>query len=340
MEAIDKSKYDVTPVGITKEGRWLTGGDPMKALQAQARTLIPADVSNGSEAEAEAASTALAPRTPSSEQLAPLDVIFPVLHGPFGEDGTVQGLLELAGIPYVGSGVAASAVGMDKALMKAVFRAEGLPVADYLVFKRRDWEAQPERVMQQIEERLGYPCFAKPANLGSSVGISKIHDRREVRAALDLAAQFDRKILVEQGIDGRELECSVLGNDQPLASVVGEVIPCHEFYDYEAKYVAADSELLIPADLPEAIAEEVRHLAVRAFLALDCAGLARVDFFLERGTDRVLVNELNTIPGFTSISMYPKLWAASGLSYPDLIDRLIELALERHEDKMRSATSI
>lgn len=268
-----------------------------------------------------------------------VDVVFPVLHGPYGEDGTIQGLLELADIPYVGAGVLGSALGMDKALMKTVFKAKGLPVVDHLVIKRRDWETNSREVIQRIEKALGYPCFVKPANLGSSVGVSKVHGPAELPAALNLAARYDRKMLAERAVDAREIECSVLGNDDPIASVPGEIIPCNEFYDYEAKYIAGESELIIPADLPPAVTQQVRHLAIEAFLALDCAGMARVDFLLDKKTDQIYISELNTIPGFTPISMYPKLWEASGIPYPELIDRLIELALERYEDKSRSETS-
>jgi D-alanine-D-alanine ligase len=274
----------------------------------------------------------------ATSPLTTIDVAFPLIHGPFGEDGTLQGLLELADIPYVGAGVAASAVGMDKALMKAVFRAHNLPILDWLVILRRDWNAQPDDVIYRVESVLGYPCFIKPANLGSSVGISKAHDRAELKRALDLAAQYDRKLIAERAAqNAREIECSVLGNDDPIASIPGEVIPQREFYDYAAKY-ANDSgtELIVPANLSPDIARSVQAIAVRAFTAIDACGMARVDFFLERGTSKLLLNEINTIPGFTSVSMYPRMWQASGLSYADLIDRLIRLALERHADKRKS----
>jgi len=285
----------------------------------------------------------------SSRQLVPgtgqtgipfVHVIFPALHGPYGEDGTMQGLLELADIPYVGSGVLGSALAMDKAVMKAVFRAEGLPVVDYVLVMRRAWEEHPAEVVQRVEQCIGYPCFVKPANLGSSVGVSKVHGATELPVAVDLAARYDRKILVEQAVNAREIECSVLGNDLPVASVLGEVVPRREFYDYVAKYFDQATELLIPADLPPQKVAEIQGLAVRAFTALDCAGMARADFFLSRDSGRVYVNELNTIPGFTSVSMYPKLWEASGLPYPELLDRLIQLALDRHGDKRRVSTSL
>ena len=266
----------------------------------------------------------------------PIDVVFPVLHGTFGEDGTVQGLLELADIPYVGAGVLASAAGMDKDVMKRLFRDAGLPVVPWELILRSDWESDPGAVRKRIEKELRYPLFVKPVNLGSSVGISKVHDRRELAAALNLAAQYDRKILVEKGIDAREIECSVLGNDHPQASVPGEVVPVNEFYDYEAKYIKEGSELVIPARLTARQTKQVREVAIRAFQAVDGAGMGRVDFLLDRKTGKVYLNEINTIPGFTSISMYPKLWEASGIPYPQLLDRLIELALERHQEKSRT----
>jgi D-alanine-D-alanine ligase len=341
MSAINQEKYEVVPIGITKEGRWLASGDPMKAL------------SSGITAESEPAALLAEPtqrglmrlekreqeRAMAVVQVSQLDVIFPILHGPYGEDGTVQGLLELAGIAYVGAGVTASAVGMDKALFKDIMRARGLPVAPYLVIKRKVWESEPEATISRVEAEIGYDCFVKPANLGSSVGIAKAHHRTELRDALDDAARYDRKLIVEVAVDAREIEVSVLGNDEPIASVPGEIRPCNEFYDYAAKYLDGESELLIPAPIPPETADLVRRLAVQAYQAIDCAGMARADFLLDRNTGQLYVNELNTIPGFTPISMYPKLWEASGISYSELIDRLIELALERHADKSRSATS-
>ena len=266
---------------------------------------------------------------------ASLDVVFPLLHGPFGEDGTVQGLLELAGVPYVGAGVLGSAAAMDKAMMKRAFRAEGLPVMDYLVVRRSEWRRKAGRVQTEAEARLGYPMFVKPANLGSSVGVHRIDDAGAFAHRVDDAAGYDTKVLIEAAaLDCHEIECAVLGNDNPKASVVGEIVPSREFYDYDAKYVDDASELIIPAPLRAQTAERVRHLAVAAFQAVDARGLSRVDFFVERGGERrVYVNEVNTMPGFTPISMYPKLWAASGISYPDLIDRLIRLAIEEHRDR-------
>lgn len=270
-----------------------------------------------------------------------LDVIFPVLHGPYGEDGTIQGLLELANVPYVGAGVLASSVGMDKALMKLVFSARGLPICDYRVVMRRDWERRRDGVLGDLQAALPFPMFVKPANLGSSVGISKAKTPAELAAAMDLAAEFDRKIVVEAAVpEAREIECAVLGNDDPQASVAGEVIPSREFYDYEAKYIDGASSIVIPAEIQESLAGEVRRLAIAAFQAIDCAGMARVDFLLSRSTGEIFVNEVNTIPGFTTISMYSKLWHASGVDYPTLLDRLIELARERHDEKQSLRTSI
>lgn len=337
MNNLDRSKYEVLAIGIAKDGRWLLGGDPMKALTAgqapegHEPTLL-STTSRGAE-------TALAIQGTGSSGPMAIDVAFPVLHGPFGEDGTVQGLLEIAGVPYVGAGVLASAAGMDKAIMKSLFVRGGLPVPEHLVVMRREWEGSPESTMDRAEAELGFPCFVKPANLGSSVGVTKAHDRNELAEALGVAAKFDRKLLVERGIDAREIECSVLGNDDPIASVPGEILPAKEFYDYEAKYVDEGSQLVIPAKLPRATTDEIRRLAIEAFKAIDCAGMARVDFFLERPTGRVLVNEINTIPGFTKISMYPKLWEASGIPYAELLDRLIELAIERHAEKLRNQTT-
>ena len=257
-------------------------------------------------------------------------MVFPVLHGPRGEDGTVQGLLELANLPYVGSGVLGSAVAMDKAMAKTVLKEAGIAQGPWELVTRAEWRRDPGKVTARIEDRLGYPCFTKPANLGSSVGISKVHGPDELAAALDMAAHLDRRIVVEKGIDARELEVSVLGNDSPIASLPGEIVPCNEFYDYSAKYVDDGSELIVPADLPGDVVHRIQDIAVRAFTALDLAGLARVDFFLERETGEIYLNEVNTIPGFTSISMYPLLWEATGVPLPELVERLIALAIERH----------
>lgn len=348
IQAADKDKYEIVPIGITKEGRWLAGGDPMAVLTGgKVHLQLPGLT------EQPAVSGTLLPE-PGRNQLVALgdhandvqahfpaiDVVFPVLHGTYGEDGTVQGLLELADIPYVGAGVAGSAVGMDKALMKALFSDAGLPLLDYVVIKRSQLEADPNECVRQIEAQLGYPCFVKPANLGSSVGISKVHNREELLPALRLAAEYDRKLVIEAAAgEVHEVEVSVLGNDQPIASVPGQIIPAHEFYDYDAKYKDDRSQLVIPAAISAQCKAKVQEMAVAAFLACDCAGMARVDFFVDKNTEQIWLNEINTLPGFTRISMYPKLWEASGLAYPDLVNRLIELAIERHADKARSKTS-
>jgi D-alanine-D-alanine ligase len=279
---------------------------------------------------------------PRASLLSELDVVFPVLHGPYGEDGTVQGLLELAGLPYVGAGVTGSAVAMDKIVYKDVMKAHRLPIVPYLYVTRQRWEAEPRAVLEEAETVLGYPVFTKPANLGSSVGISKCVDRAALTSGLDDAARYDRKLLIEQAVpNAREIEVSVLGNDQPIASYPGEIVPSREFYDYAAKYIDEGSEasrLLIPAPLSDELTAEVRDLAVQCFLAIDCAGLARVDFLLNRDSGEVFLNEVNTIPGFTSISMYPKLWEATGIPYSELVTRLIDLAFERHAERQRSHT--
>jgi D-alanine-D-alanine ligase len=275
----------------------------------------------------------------TTASVASLDVLFPVLHGTFGEDGTVQGLFELAAVPYAGAGVLGSALGMDKVVQKTLWRGMGLPVVDFVSLKRRDLETDLGGVTSRIEVAIGYPCFTKPANLGSSVGVSKTRNRAELEAGLQVAARYDAKILVERGVDARELECGVLGNDEPIASVVGEILPGADFYDYRAKYLDTGSQALIPADISPDLADEVRRMAVAAFKAVDAAGLARVDFFLERGTDRLYVNEINTMPGFTEISMYPKLWQASGLSFSELVTRVAELGIERYAERARNETT-
>jgi D-alanine-D-alanine ligase len=343
MRVMDPEKYEVVPIGITKEGRWLASGDPMAALsQGDEGLSRPVALLGDPACRGVVSLKELEPHL-ARALLAELDVVFPVLHGPYGEDGTVQGLLDLAGIPYVGAGVAASALGMDKVLFKDVMRAHGIPVVQYIVVKRKEWERDPEGVLDRVEQELGYPVFTKPANLGSSVGVNKCRNRKELARGLTDAAQYDRKLLVEAAVpQAREIEVSVLGNDDPIASVPGEIIPSREFYSYAAKYLddgERASQLLIPAPLPEEVAERVRELAIRAYLAVDCAGMARVDFLLSRETGELYVSELNTIPGFTAISMYPKLWEASGIPYPELIDRLIGLALERRADLARNRVS-
>ncbi len=328
MEALGKSgRHEVVPVGITREGRWLSSGDPMKELESKAKYL-----SDGSNLEAPDVSGPLASageKLPAG--LGSVDVVFPVLHGPYGEDGTIQGMLELAGIPYVGSGVLGSAAAMDKPTMKKIFAHHGLPQVEWLALTRKQWERDREAWTREIEDSLGYPCFVKPANLGSSVGIGRAADARELATALDAAAKFDRRLIVERGVDAREIEVSVLGNEDPEVSVPGEIVLREAaFYDYEAKYVEGGMELVVPAEIPDQTAAEIRRIARVAFEAIDAAGMARVDFFLECGTERLLLNEINTIPGFTPTSVYAELWAASGLCYQKLLDRLIELALERH----------
>ncbi|MGE3541911.1 MAG: D-alanine--D-alanine ligase family protein [Candidatus Tectimicrobiota bacterium] len=339
LQAIDRHRYDVLAVYITSEGRWLLDVEPAPLLQGLAPPSTAPVAMLSSDPQHQVFLTGLSPHEWSTAGARPVDVVFPLLHGPYGEDGTVQGLIELAGLPYVGSGVLGSAVGMDKGVMKVLLQAAGLPVVPYVVLRRRDWEEQPTAVQTHLLNTLPCPLFVKPANLGSSVGISKVKHPDELAAALELACQFDRRLVVEQGVDCRELECSVLGNDVPEVSVVGEIVPCREFYDYEAKYGAQPSELHIPASLEASLAAQIRHMAGTAFQAVEAAGLARVDFFVERHTGQLYVNEINTLPGFTTVSMYPKLWAASGVSYSQLIDRLVHLAFERHHERQRSRTT-
>jgi D-alanine-D-alanine ligase len=339
LKHIDKEKYETVPVKISKGGRWTVIVDPESFDSAESLAKsegIPVLVGD--------------PRVKGFLRILPgsgdstsrrifqesVDVVFPVLHGTYGEDGTVQGLLAMAGLPCVGAGVMASAMGMDKVIMKQMFFQNDLPSADFMWFLRKDWKNSSGVIRKGVSGEIGFPCFIKPANTGSSVGIFKAHSESEFSGLVNRAAQFDRKILVEKAIDARELECSVLGNDDPVASVVGEIIPCNEFYDYEAKYVTQGSRIVIPADIPKKTAEEVKRLATAAFKAIDCSGMGRVDFLLEKKTDRIFINEINTIPGFTSISMYPKLWEASGISYSELIDRVIDLAMERYNDLNQS----
>jgi len=355
LNAIDRSKYEVVPIGITKEGRWVTAAHAERLLKGDKAAEPEARHLRAGDPQATAAAAVLAkgeavvvPPIPSHDHSAlvpfeneaaqvrasmnaiDVDAIFPVLHGTFGEDGTVQGLLELADIAYVGAGVLGSAAGMDKDVMKRLFRDAGLPMVKHVTVLRSAWREQPKKVRKLIEDGLKYPVFVKPANLGSSVGISKVH--------------FDRKLIVEQGVGGkdgkaREIECSVLGNDNPCASVPGEIVPIKEFYDYDAKYLVEGSRLIIPAELPKSELKEIQKLAIAAFRAVDCAGLARVDFLMDPHSGKMYVNEINTMPGFTSISMYPKLWEASGLPYPELIDRLIQFGLERYAEKKQNQYS-
>ena len=347
IRALDEAGYETVRLGITKTGEWLTGADPLAQLTSGKGR------GNGHGKIEETDSALLAPRSTQppllqhSERLPAVDLIFPVLHGPYGEDGTVQGLLEMLEMPYVGCGVLASAVAMDKISAKALFAAAGIPQVAYRTLLRRNWtegqESDPdpqkdrrEKILDELESALAYPLFVKPANLGSSVGISKVRDRAELSRAIGLACRYDRKVLVEEGVhDARELEVSVLGNDEPRASIVGEVVPANEFYDYEAKYLDKGSRLLIPADIPSSLADEIRLLSVRAFQALDGAGLARADFLLGAG-GQLYLNELNTMPGFTASSMYPKLWEASGVPLTELVGSLVDMALERHADRQQN----
>jgi D-alanine-D-alanine ligase len=335
IRALDPEKYEVVPIGICKDGRWLVGTKVHKmlpeVLKFGERVSLPPDPTAG----------ALIPMTQGSGHPSiAVDVVFPVLHGTFGEDGTVQGLLELAGLPYVGAGVLASAVGMDKDVQKRLFEQAGLPIVPFLAFRRSEWEREREAVVRQIKRKFRFPLFVKPATLGSSVGMSRVKTSQELPAAMDLAAEFGLKVVVERNVRAREIEVSVLGNDDLSASIPGEIVPHREYYDYTAKYLEQGTRLVIPAPLTKKQVITFQNLAVQAFRAIDGVGLARCDFFFERRTNKIFVNELNTIPGFTAISMYPKLWEASGLPYPKLIDRLIELALELHREKARTKYSI
>ena len=340
IKAIDKDKYTVVPIGITKEGRWISPQDSELALQSG-----KIDGKNTVILLNDSFSKSLVfidnnQRLDKNSALDKLDVIFPALHGPYGEDGTVQGLLELANIPYVGAEVAASAISMDKELMKTIFEQKGLPVLKWLTIKRKEWQKNKEKILSLIQNGFEYPLFVKPTNLGSSVGITKVHKKKELEKAIDLASSYDRKILIEKGLEEvREIECGVLGNDEPRASVVGEVKPAGEFYDYDSKYIDKGTQLIIPADLPDEVSQEVQRIALHAFQAVDAAGMARVDFFVSKKENKIYLSEINTIPGFTSTSMYPRLWEASGIPYPELIDRLIQLALERHQDKKQNKIS-
>lgn len=346
MKALNPEKYEVIPIGITRQGSWITGIKPDKMLdyekQQKSAVLSIAAANTGKatlNCDPSNRGLMLHDRKSDNDSIK-LDVLFPIVHGTYGEDGTLQGMLELADLPYVGCGVMASALGMDKTMAKRLFQAAGLNITPYREFLRSEWRSAPDKVITAIETELKYPCFVKPVNSGSSVGISKAKNRDSLREALDLAAKYDRKILVESFINAREIEVSVLGNDRPIASIPGEIVPCNEFYDYSAKYIDDRSELKIPADLPAEVMEQIRSDALKAYRALDCAGMARVDFFIEKETNRIIINEINTIPGFTSISMYPKLWEATGISYPELVDRLVELAIERYRDKQESLAAV
>ncbi len=358
MKALDPSKYDIIPIGIGKTGQWITGHKALKMLQEnlsdkENRVCLLPDPTVQHLVRMESL-----PELSGSDQFtASLDVIFPVLHGTYGEDGIIQGVFECAGLPYVGAGVLGSAVSMDKIIQKLVCKQLGIPVPKFLWFKSIDW-SNPSlissgfeleyqlanktkiQIMDEIEEKIGYPLFIKPPNLGSSVGISKAHNRKELEQGIDLAIQYDRKVLIEDAVDNvREIEVSVLGNDKPRASVVGEIFPSNEFYDYDAKYIDGMSGLKIPADLPETLAAEIRQTAIKSVLAVEAEGMARVDFLLNGKTNEFFLNEVNTLPGFTSISMYPKLWEASGISYSQLCDELIKLAIDRYEQRRKLATT-
>ena len=358
---LDRERYEPVPIRIEQDGRWVLAERP-PTLESAGDTIARARLESGRAARATRELHLVA--HPGDETMLTvergvdadsgsddaghaivtglaLDLIFPIVHGPYGEDGTLQGLLELADIPYVGAGVLAAAVGMDKAVMKVLFAASGLPIVQHDVLLRRDWQADRAGIVSGLTERLRFPLFVKPANLGSSVGISRATDRDTLSSAIDLAAEFDRKIVVEEGVTPcREIECAVLGNSDPEVSVPGEIIPSRDFYDYEAKYLDDSSEIVIPAVLTPGQTAEVQRLAIAAFRAIDGAGMARVDLLLKRNTGRIFLNEINTHPGFTTISMYSKMWAASGLSYPALLDRLIALANERHTEKQESRTSV
>ncbi len=335
IRALDPEKYEAVPIGIAKDGRWLVGNSVQRmlpeVLKSGERVVLPPDPS----------AAALVPLGPAGGQPSvTVDVVFPVLHGTFGEDGTVQGLLELAGLPYVGAGVLGSAVGMDKDVQKRLFEQAGLPIVPFVAIRRSEWEKNRSEISGRIAKKFRFPVFVKPATLGSSVGMTRVNEAKEVDEAMDLAAEFALKIVVERGITGREIELAVLGNDEVRASVPGEIVPHREFYDYTAKYLEEGTRLIIPAELTKKQVRQFQDYAIRAFKAIDGTGMARCDFFLEERTGKIYINELNTIPGFTSISMYPKMWEASGLPYTKLIDRLIELAFELHREKARTKYSI
>ena len=348
IDALDARRYEVVPIAITKEGKWLSPAHAVRLLPPETRKLVADEVASEERQPSaligDPASSGLVARSGEEGEAPPLDVVFPVLHGTFGEDGTIQGWLEMLGMPYVGCGVLASSCGMDKVAMKALFREAGLPVCRDTWFLRRDWDDDRQAVLRRVAREIGFPSFVKPANLGSSVGISKASDKASLERAIDLAARYDRKIIVEEGVDAREIECAVIGNEKPEASLPGEYVmkdPAAAFLDYTEKYSGTGHvEFVVPAPLPKALTERVRRLAVSAYRSLDCAGLARVDFFLRRDTRELLVNELNTIPGLTDVSGFPKMWEASGLPFTRVLDRLIELALDRHREKARNETSI
>ncbi|MFD1674446.1 D-alanine--D-alanine ligase [Alicyclobacillus fodiniaquatilis] len=342
IEALDPHQYTIVPIGISKAGNWHIGKNAMKTLEEEQKQAKKVSSSS----PVRYINQQVGGLTPIAEQPSPdpvpsnlvndVDVIIPVIHGTSGEDGSIQGLLELLDVAYVGAGILASAVGLDKIVMKQLFGAAGLPQVSYIGTTRKVWKSSPNETMEQIERKIGYPCFVKPANLGSSVGISKAKNRAELERAMELAAQYDRKIIIEEGLDVREIEVSVLGNDDPIVSVAGEILPSNEFYDYKAKYVGGTSTLVIPAELTDEQRQQIETYAIQAFQTIDCSGLARIDFFIEKSSGRVLLNEINTMPGFTRYSMYPKLWEASGMAYSKLLDTLIQLAIERQAEKRQT----
>jgi D-alanine-D-alanine ligase len=333
IRGLDPQKYEAVPIGITKEGHWLIGEGAQKMLPEVLRTGQRVVMS------ADPTESALMPLD-GSPRGQKLDVVFPVIHGTFGEDGTMQGLLELAGLPFVGAGVLGSAIGMDKDVSKKLMQVAGIPVVPWIAVQRADWESDPKEIRRAIEKKFKYPVFVKPATLGSSVGMTKVHSRAELSPALDLAAEFAMKIMVERAVSAREIEVSVLGNHDPRASIPGEIVPHREFYDYAAKYLEEGTKLLIPAKLTKSEVKKVQAMAVTAFRALELSGMARVDFFIEKRGGKIFLNEVNTIPGFTSISMYPKLWEANGIPFRELVSKLIDLALEQHREKARTKYQI
>jgi D-alanine-D-alanine ligase len=346
IENIDAEKYSVIPIAISPEGKWLSPAEAMQLLPDGARHLLDAKISSWSKPVALLGDTGFRGLTTmdmETRSSTPLDVVFPVLHGTFGEDGTIQGLLEMANMPYIGCGVLASSCGMDKVVMKKLFADAGLPICKYLWFLRSDWESNTQAVLNGIEGDLGYPCFVKPANLGSSVGVSRADDQESLKKAIDLAALYDRKIIVEESLDMREIECAVLGNDKPKASLPGEYIIRDEnkkFLDYTEKYAGTgNNEFVVPAPISDELAKKIQDLAVKAFTAIDGSGLARVDFFLRRDNGTLLVNEINTMPGLTDASGFPKMWAGTGSPFPEVIEELVELAFERHRDRARNITT-
>ena len=347
IEAIDKSKYEVVPIAITKEGNWLGPAAAAKVLPAETQRLVPTNTHGNASRDVailgDPSRTGLVKLDADDQSREELDVIFPVLHGTYGEDGTLQGLLEMAAIPFVGCGTLASACGMDKVAMKALFKEAGLPICEYTWFLRSEWESDSAKVTRRVSREIGFPCFVKPVNLGSSVGISKATDKASLANAAKLAARYDRKIMVEELVDAREIECAVMGNDQPQASLPGEYVIHEEsarFLDYTEKYSSTGNvEFVVPARISKAATKKIQSMAVKAYKAIDAAGLSRVDFFLKKDGE-VLVNEINTLPGLTDVSGFPKMWEASGVSFTKVIDKLIEFAIERHRERSRNETSI